>query len=79
MQKNRVSKARKQLKLTPTEKRFKLHLLRCCLQMMMWRKAWMGMQNLLDIISCGWHKTEHGLKPVIMIHPCTSAIKKFGL
>ena len=37
--------------------------------MMVRRKALMGMQDLLDIITCGWHKTEYGLKPVIMTHP----------
>lgn len=69
----RASKAGKQLKkLPPTENSFEQHLLRCCLQMMVWVNAGIGMHEEADYSKYGWYSTEYGLKPIMMTQPCAA-------
>ena len=52
-------------KLPPTDESFQQHLLRACLQLMMWKQACIGMQDLPDVLQSGYHEKDGKFCPVM--------------
>ena len=53
------------MKLPPTDDSFMQHLLRVCLQLIIWRQACVGMQELTNILQSGYQEKEATLCPVM--------------
>ena len=61
-------------KLPPTDNTLSQHLLRCVLQLMIWRQANVPMQVVLDPSKYGYQKGNHmGYQPVMMTQEPRSA------
>lgn len=56
-------------KLPPTDDSFAQHLLRTCLQLIIWKQATIGIQTLPDITECGYKEEDFKIVPIFSIQP----------